>query len=112
HRIEKLPLVDDEYHLKGLITIKDIEKAKKYPNAAKDDKGRLRVAAAVGTGSDTDDRAAALVEAGVDVLVLDTAHGHSKRVLDTLERLKSRFGDRVQIIAGNVGTGEGARALI
>lgn len=112
HRIEKLPLVDDEFHLKGLITIKDIEKARKYPNAAKDEKGRLRVAAAVGTGPDTFERAAALVDAGVDVLVLDTAHGHSRRVLDMLVRLKSDFGDRVQIIAGNVATGEGTRALI
>ena len=112
HRIEKLPLVDEEFHLKGLITIKDIEKARKYPNAAKDEKGRLRVAAAVGTGADTLERAAALVDAGVDALVLDTAHGHSKRVLDMLARLKADFGDRVEIIAGNVGTGEGARALI
>ncbi len=112
HRIEKLPLVDEEFRLKGLITIKDIEKAKKYPNAAKDEKGRLRVAAAVGAGSDVDERAAALVEAGVDALVLDTAHGHSRKVLTTLERLRSRFGDRVAIIAGNVGTADGARALI
>ncbi len=112
HRIEKLPLVDEEFRLKGLITIKDIEKARKYPNAAKDDKGRLRVAAAVGTGAETMERAAALVEAGVDALVLDTAHGHSKRVLETLDRLKAEFGDKVQIIAGNVGTAEGTRALI
>ncbi|MBO2521912.1 MAG: IMP dehydrogenase [Firmicutes bacterium] len=112
HRIEKLPLVDEEFRLKGLITIKDIEKARKYPNAAKDDKGRLRVAAAVGTGAETMERAAALVEAGVDALVLDTAHGHSKRVLETLDRLKAAFGDKVQIIAGNVGTAEGTRALI
>lgn len=112
HRIEKLPLVDEEYHLKGLITIKDIDKARKYPQAAKDEKGRLRVGAAVGTGPDVKERAAALVEAGVDVLVLDTAHGHSRRVLDTLAWLKSEYGGRVDIIAGNVGTGEGARALI
>lgn len=112
HRIEKLPLVDENYHLKGLITIKDIEKARKYPLAAKDEKGRLRVAAAVGTGSDFKERSAALVEAGVDALVLDTAHGHSKKVLETLSWLKSTYGDRVDIVAGNVGTGEGALALI
>ena len=112
HRIEKLPLVDEEFHLKGLITIKDIEKARKYPNAAKDEKGRLRVAAAVGTSPETMERASALVEAGVDALVLDTAHGHSRRVLEMLDQLKAAFGDKVQIIAGNVGTAEGARALI
>jgi len=112
HRIEKLPLVDEEFHLKGLITIKDIEKARKYPNAAKDEKGRLRVAAAIGVGPDVDERVPALVEAGVDALVLDTAHGHSKRVLDALARIKSEWGDKVDVIAGNVGTAEGARALI
>src|SRR5690606_5953593 len=102
HRIEKLPLVDENFHLRGLITIKDIEKARKFPQAAKDDKGRLRVAAAVGPGEDLDDRAAALVEAGLDALVLDTAHGHSKRVLEAVEGLKSKYGDKVDIIAGNV----------
>ncbi len=113
HRIEKLPLVDDEYHLKGLITIKDIEKARKYPNAAKDNKGRLRVAAAIGVGdADQAERAPALIEAGVDALVLDTAHGHSRRVLNALERLKSEYSGRIDIIAGNVGTAEGTRALI
>ena len=112
HRIEKLPLVDENYRLKGLITIKDIEKARKHPNAAKDEKGRLRVGAAVGTGPDTKDRAEALVDAGVDVLVLDTAHGHSRKVLDTLTWLKSHFGDKVDIVAGNVATAEGTLALI
>lgn len=112
HRIEKLPLVDEEGHLKGLITIKDIEKARQYPNSAKDEKGRLRVAAAVGTGEDTPERAAALVQAGVDVLVLDTAHGHSKKVIEMLRYLKSEFGQNVDIVAGNVGTGEGTQALI
>lgn len=112
HRIEKLPLVDEHFHLKGLITIKDIEKARKYPNAAKDEKGRLRAGAAVGTGSDTRQRAAALVDAGVDALVLDTAHGHSSKVLDNLSWLKGEFGSRVSIIAGNVATAAGAKALI
>lgn len=113
HRIEKLPLVDDRFHLKGLITIKDIEKARKYPNAAKDSKGRLRVAAAIGVAEvDMFERVPALIDAGVDALVLDTAHGHSRRVLNALERLKSEYSGRVDIIAGNVGTGEGTRALI
>lgn len=112
HRIEKLPLVDENHHLKGLITIKDIEKARKHPDAAKDEKGRLRVGAAVGTGSDTQKRAKALVEAGVDVLVLDTAHGHSQKVLEMLAWLKSHFGNQVCIVAGNVATASGAEALI
>lgn len=112
NRIEKLPLVDARYHLKGLITIKDIEKARKYPNAAKDEQGRLRVGAAVGTGADTKERAQALVEAGVDVLVLDTAHGHSTKVLDMLSWLKAEFGHAVSVIAGNIATGAGAKALI
>lgn len=112
HKIEKLPLVDENYLLKGLITIKDIEKARKYPRAAKDEKGRLRVAAAVGVGSDMSDRAKALVEAGVDALVVDTAHGHSRKVLESVTWLKDRFGDKVDIIAGNVATAEGSRALI
>ena len=112
HRIEKLPLVDEQFRLKGLITIKDIEKARKYPNAAKDAKGRLRVAAAVGVGPDTMDRAAALVAAGVDAIVIDSAHGHSRRVIAMCERLKSEFGDQVDVVAGNVATAEGARALV
>ena len=112
HKIEKLPLVDDKYLLKGLITIKDINKAIQYPNAAKDQQGRLRVAAAVGVGADLAERAAALVEAGVDALVVDTAHGHSRRVIDSVAWLKDKYGDRVDIIAGNVATGEATKALI
>ncbi len=111
HRIEKLPLVDERFHLKGLITIKDIEKARKYPNAAKDSRGRLRVAAAVGVGPDMMERARALVEAGVDALVLDSSHGHSRRVIGACERLKEEFGDRVDVVAGNVATAQGLRAL-
>jgi len=111
HRIEKLPLVDDEGNLRGLITIKDIEKARQYPNSAKDERGRLRVAAAVGVGPDTLDRAEALFKAGVDVIVVDTAHGHSQRVIDTVKLLRKTFPD-LQIIAGNVATAEATRALI
>lgn len=111
HKVEKLPLVDDQYRLTGLITIKDIEKARKYPNAAKDAKGRLLVGAAVGVTATTIQRADALVEAGVDVLVLDSAHGHSRGVIEMLRTIKERYGDRVQVIAGNVATYEGARDL-
>jgi IMP dehydrogenase len=112
HRIEKLPLVDKNFMLKGLITIKDIEKARKYPLATKDEQGRLRVAAAVGVGADADERAAALVENGVDALVVDTAHGHSQLVLDAVEKFKVLYGSRVDILAGNVATAEGTKALI
>lgn len=112
HRIEKLPLVDDDFRLRGLITIKDIKKAKEHPLAAKDEKGRLRAGAAVGVGKDTKQRARMLVDAGVDALVLDTAHGHSQSVLDMVSWLKGEFGDKVAIIAGNVSTGDGTRALI
>jgi IMP dehydrogenase len=111
HRIEKLPLVDEHGDLKGLITIKDIEKAKKYPNAAKDAKGRLLAAAAVGVGADRKDRVAALVAAGVDVLVVDTAHGHSRRVLETLSTIRSEYPE-VTIIGGNVATAAATRDLI
>ncbi|NPB07002.1 MAG: IMP dehydrogenase [Aquificae bacterium] len=111
HKIEKLPIVDEEGRIKGLITIKDIVKRRKYPNAAKDELGRLRVGAAVGTGEDTLERVSALVEAGVDVVVVDTAHGHSKRVLETVEKIKSYFPE-LEVIAGNVATAEGTRALI
>lgn len=111
HRIEKLPLVDDHGNLKGLITIKDIEKAKKYPNAAKDGQGRLLAAAAVGVGADRRDRVAALVAAGVDVLVVDTAHGHSRRVLDTIASIRSDYPD-VAIVGGNVATAAATRDLI
>ncbi len=112
HRIEKLPLVDDKYLLKGLITSKDIEKARKYPDAAKDEQGRLRVAAAVGVGADLPERSAALVEAGVDALVVDTAHGHSRRVIDTVAWLKDKYKEEADIIAGNVATAEATLALI
>lgn len=110
-RIEKLLVVDEEGNLRGLITIKDIMKIKKYPNACKDKFGRLRVGAAVGVGSDMVDRAYALVEANVDVLVIDSAHGHSKNVIEAIKVLKNKFPD-VPVIAGNVATAEGAEALI
>jgi IMP dehydrogenase len=110
-RIEKLLVVDDDYNLKGLITIKDIEKIKKYPLACKDEFGRLRVGAAVGVGPDREERVDALVKAGADVIVIDTAHGHSARVLKAVEATKRQFPD-VDLIAGNVGTEEGARDLI
>ncbi len=111
HKIEKLPLVDENFMLKGLITIKDIEKAIQYPNAAKDAQGRLLVAAAIGVGKDAFDRAAALVEAGVDALVVDTAHGHHINVLETVRKLRRQYPD-LTIIAGNVATGEATRDLI
>ncbi|MFM8393165.1 MAG: IMP dehydrogenase, partial [Acidobacteriota bacterium] len=111
HRVEKLLVVDDNYHLKGLITVKDIQKAIKYPSAAKDEFGRLRVAAAIGATGDYLERAAELVRARVDVLVVDTAHGHSSRVIEAVRTVKQRFPE-VDLIAGNVATGEGTRALI
>ena len=111
HKIEKLPIVDDEFRLKGLITIKDIEKAEVYPNSARDEKGRLLVGAAIGVTADVLDRVAALVEAGVDVLALDSAHGHSHNILECVKRIKALYPD-VQLIAGNVATAEGTRALI
>ncbi|EGW36249.1 MULTISPECIES: IMP dehydrogenase [unclassified Desulfosporosinus] len=111
HKIEKLPIVDSEGILKGLITIKDIEKSRQYPNSAKDDRGRLRVGAAIGVTPDLLERAEALVKAGVDVITLDTAHGHSKGVIDTVIALKERFPE-TQLIAGNVATAEGTRELI
>ncbi len=111
HKIEKLPLVDSQGVLKGLITIKDIEKATLYPDAAKDQQGRLLAGAAVGVSSDTLKRAAALVEAEVDVLVVDTAHGHSRGVLETVAKLRKAYPD-LCIVAGNVATGEGTQALI
>lgn len=111
YRIEKLPVVDEEERLQGLITVKDIEKAIRFPNAVKDELGRLRVAAALGTGEDRDARAEALIRAGADVLVLDTAHGHSRPVLDAVRALK-RDHPAVDLIAGNVATEEGVQALI
>jgi IMP dehydrogenase len=109
HKIEKLPVVDADGRLRGLITVKDISKRIEYPDATKDDQGRLRVGAAVGVGSDALERAAALVEADVDVLVVDTAHGHSHGVLDVVRRIKAAH--EVDLIAGNISTGEGALAL-
>jgi IMP dehydrogenase len=110
-RIEKLLVVDEKGKLQGLITIKDIEKIKKYPISCKDDLGRLRVGAAVGIGPDTEERIAGLIAANVDVVVVDTAHGHSERVLQTVRDLKKKYPD-LELIAGNVATAEGARALI
>jgi len=110
HKVEKLPLVDADFRLRGLITIKDIEKARKYPNAAKDARGRLLVGAAVGVSPDTLARVEALLAAGVDLIVVDSAHGHSRGVLDTVRRIKANF--RCEVMAGNVATGAGARALI
>src|SRR5579859_1863689 len=111
NRIEKVLVVDDKFQLRGMITVKDIQKAKDYPNACKDEHGRLRVGAAVGTGADTDERVAALVEAGVDVVVVDTSHGHSKGVLDRVRRIKKQYKD-LQVIGGNIVTAEAAKALV
>lgn len=111
HRIEKLLVVDEDYNLEGLITIKDIEKSRKYPDSCKDDMGRLRVGAAIGVGDDLDTRAPLLVEVGVDVLAVDTAHGHSKGVIEAVRLVKKRYPD-VDVIAGNVASASGTRALI
>ena len=111
HRIEKLLVVDKNGRLTGMITIKDIEKIKKYPNACKDSMGRLRVGAAVGVGPDMEERAEALLKAGVDVILIDTSHGHSKNVIDAVKILKSNFDD-IELIAGNVGTSKGADDLV
>ncbi|WP_022855210.1 IMP dehydrogenase [Thermodesulfobacterium thermophilum] len=111
HRIEKLLIVDDDFCLKGLITIKDIEKLKKYPNACKDELGRLRVGAAIGVGANRLEQAERLLKAGADVLFIDSAHGHSKNVIETIKEIKYHFPD-CQLIAGNVATAEGAEALI
>lgn len=111
HRIEKVLVVDKAFNLKGLITVNDINKAETYPNACKDVHGSLRVGASVGTGPDTDDRVAALVEAGVDVLVVDTAHGHSRNVLNRVAKIKNDF-PQVQIIGGNIATAAAALALV
>jgi IMP dehydrogenase len=110
-RIEKLLIVDDNFCLKGLITIKDIEKIKKYPNACKDELGRLRVGAAIGVGKDRLKHAEALLKAGCDVLFIDSAHGHSKNVIDTIKEIKYHFPD-CQLVAGNIATSEAAEALI
>jgi IMP dehydrogenase len=111
HRIEKLPLVDEDYNLKGLITVKDIRKKRDFPAAAVDSQGRLLVAAALGVGPTLEDRAGALVEAGVDMLAIDTSHGHSDMVLRAAERIKARYPD-LPLAAGNVVTGQGVRDLV
>ncbi|MFO7603029.1 MAG: IMP dehydrogenase [Gammaproteobacteria bacterium] len=110
HRIEKVLVVNDQFHLRGLVTVKDIQKATENPNACKDDQGRLRVGAAVGVGAGTDERIAALAEAGVDVVVVDTAHGHSQGVLDRVAWVKKHF-PQIQVIGGNIATADAARAL-
>ena len=111
HRIEKLPVVDDDFKLKGLITVKDIQKQIRYPHACKDGFGRLRVGGALGIARDTLDRAQALIDAHVDMMVVDTAHGHSQGVLEMVSKVRERFPD-TQLVAGNVATREGAQALI
>jgi len=111
HRIEKLPLVDDRNRLCGLITVKDMDKATRHPYASKDNLGRLRVGAAIGVGADREERVAALKRAGVDVLIIDTAHGHSRNVIDALKATKSQCPE-VEVIAGSIATAEGAKALI
>ncbi|RUR53041.1 IMP dehydrogenase [Vreelandella populi] len=110
HRIEKMLIVDDAFHLRGLVTFQDIEKARTYPMAAKDSDGRLLVGAAVGTGPETPDRVTALAEAGVDVIIVDTAHGHSQGVIDRVSWIKEHFPD-IQVIGGNIATGAAAKAL-
>ncbi|NCS65166.1 MAG: IMP dehydrogenase [Hydrogenophilales bacterium CG03_land_8_20_14_0_80_62_28] len=111
HRLERLVVVNDDFELKGLITVKDISKSSEHPLACKDDHGRLLVGAAVGVGADNDERIAALVEAGVDVLVVDTAHGHSRGVLERVKWVKKHY-PKVQVIGGNIATPEAARALV
>ena len=111
YRIEKVLVVDDDFNLQGMITVKDIHKSQTYPDACKDSQGRLRAGASVGTGPDTDDRVAALVAAGVDVIVVDTAHGHSRNVLERVSLIKKHY-PAVQVIGGNVATAEGALALV
>ena len=110
HRIEKVLVIDDAFHLKGLVTVKDIQKSVEHPNASKDSNGNLRVGAAVGTGSDTEERASLLASAGVDVIVVDTAHGHSKGVLDMVSRVK-RAHPEIDVIGGNIATAEAALDL-
>ena len=110
HRIEKILVVNDAFELKGLITLRDILKSEDFPNACKDEQGRLRSAAAVGTSADTDDRVAALVEAGVDVVIVDTAHGHHQGVIDKVASIKKRHGE-VSVVGGNIGTAQAARDL-
>jgi IMP dehydrogenase len=109
HRLERVLVVDEDFQLKGLVTVKDILKESEHPNACKDAQGKLRAGAAVGVGEGTEERVAALVEAGADVLVVDTAHGHAQGVLDRVAWIKKNF--KIEVIGGNVGTGDGARAL-
>jgi IMP dehydrogenase len=111
HRIEKVLVIGNAFQLRGMITVKDIQKSSDFPNACKDEHGRLRVGAAVGTGPETEERVAALVEAGVDVVIVDTAHGHSKGVIDRVAAIKKKYPD-LQIIGGNIATGDAARALV
>jgi IMP dehydrogenase len=111
HRIEKVLVVNDDFNLRGMITVKDIQKAKDNPYASKDEQERLRVGAAVGTGADTEERVAALVAAGVDVIIVDTAHGHSQGVLDKVRWVKQNFPE-LQVIGGNIATADAARALL
>ena len=111
NRIEKIPLVDDNFFLKGLVTLKDINKTKDFPLASKDSEGRLLTGAAIGNSADTEDRLEALISAGVDVIVIDSAHGHSKGIIDRVASVKNTYPD-IQVIAGNVATGEGAEALV
>ena len=112
HRIEKVLVINDKFQLRGMITVKDIQKSTDHPMACKDERGSLRVGAAVGTGADTDERILSLVEAGVDVVVVDTAHGHSKGVIDRVAMIKKRYGDSLQVIGGNIATGDAALALV
>jgi IMP dehydrogenase len=111
HRLERVLVVDNEWRLKGLVTVKDILKETEHPNACKDAHGKLRVGAAVGVGEGTDERVAALIEAGVDVLIVDTAHGHAQGVLDRVQWIKKNFNN-IEVIGGNVGTADGAKALV
>ncbi|MDA0226246.1 MAG: IMP dehydrogenase, partial [Proteobacteria bacterium] len=111
HRIERVLVVDDDFQLLGLVTVKDILKESEHPEACKDPHGKLRVGAAVGVGEGTEERVAALIAAGVDVLIVDTAHGHAQGVLDRVRWIKRSFPD-VQVVGGNIGTGDGARALV
>jgi IMP dehydrogenase len=111
HRLERVLVVDEEFRLKGLVTVKDILKESEHPNACKDPHGKLRVGAAVGVGEGTDERVAALIEAGADVLVVDTAHGHAQGVLDRVKWIKTRY-PQTEVVGGNVGTADGARALV
>src|SRR5699024_12305072 len=112
HKVEKLPIVDGADKLRGLITVKDFVKTEQYPDASKDTDGRLLVGAAVGIGADGHQRALALADAGVDVLIVDTAHGHSRAVADTVATLKRELGDTVDVVGGNVATAAGARTIV